>query len=150
VVGASHLREISRVALAGVGSVLGAVLLGSAWGTVPGALFGLLVAFGGQWALARCAEFWRLQEVERDLGRQVQLRELAEEQARLAARRMAVAEAWTQVFGGVVSEAVTTGRVLPLEAILARAEVTMQGRGLDPVPTDPSEWPGSPRFPRSS
>jgi hypothetical protein len=146
--GAHRIREIARVGLAGAGSVAGVLLIDSAWGTVPGALFGLLVSFAAEWALQHRAEFRRLREVERELHRQVQMRELAEEQARLSARRMAVAEAWTEVFGGVTSEALRTGRVLPMEALLARAEVTMKARGLDAPPPDPSEWPGNPPFAR--
>jgi len=142
----TRVREIARVGLAGVGSVIGALLLGSVWGTVPGALFGLLAAFLGEWVLEHHAELKRLQKVEKTVQQEITRRELAERQAKVSARGMAVAEAWTEVFGGAVSEAIRAGRVLPVDAILARAEMTMKARGLATPPSEPDEWPGNPPF----
>lgn len=143
---AHRTREIARVGLAGAGSVVGALLLDSAWGTVPGALFGLLASFVVELTIEHRAEFKRLQDVEKTVQQQIARRGLAERQAEMSARRMAVAEAWTEVFGGALSEAVGTGRVLPLEAILARADMTMKARGLDAPPPSPAKWPGNPPF----
>ncbi len=142
-----RLREMVRAGLVGAGSVVGVLALGgSAWGTVPGALLGLLVVFTGEWALKHRAEHKRLKEVELTMQQEIARRELAEQQAQASARGMAVAYAWTEVFGGALSEAVSTGRVLPLEAIRARADVTMKARGLDSPPADPAQWPANPRF----
>jgi len=150
VTSANHVREIARVGLAGAGSVVGALLLGSVWGTVPGALFGLLAAFLGEWALEHRTEFKRLQEVEATVQQEIARRELAERQAEISARGMAVAEAWSEVFGGAVSEAISTGRVLPVEAIVARADMTMKARGLAAPPSAPTDWPANPPFPSGS
>lgn len=77
-----------------------------------------------------------LAELEQEIGIHREREQFLKEQARLARRAQAASDAWTEVFGGVVSEAMATGRVVPLEALIARAEVTLKARGLD-VPVAP-------------
>lgn len=112
-----------------------AVAGGAGW-AIAGALAGLVVAFGVEWGVVVRSRLQRLAELEREAEVMRRTQELLRQQAEAAQREAAVSAAWTEVFGGVVSEAITTGRVLPMEALLARAEVTLKARGLN-VPVKP-------------
>ncbi len=120
----------------GVGSVVAVAIAGGAAWAILGALVGLLLAFGVEWGVSVRAKLQRLAELEREAESLRQAQELFRQQAEAARREAAVSAAWTEVFGGVVSEAISTGRVLPLQALMARAEVTLKARGLD-VPLYP-------------
>ena len=124
-----------EVALTGTGSALALALLhGGGW-AIPGAALGLFCAFAIEWGLGVGERLRRLDATEAELARQRQQTAAIEAHANrkieLAQRETAVCEAWMEVFGGALSEAMKTGRVLPLDAIMARAEVTMKARGLD-------------------
>ena len=123
--------------LTGVGSAVALVLgEGGAGWAIPGAAAGLACAFAVEGAFAIRERLRRLDELEAELASRRERERLLEEQTRLAQKAQAVSEAWTEVFGGVVSEAITTGQVVPLSALMARAEVTLKARGLD-VPAVP-------------
>jgi hypothetical protein len=125
------VRRVLEVLLTAVGSVVAVAVAGGAAWAVPGALIGLLCAFGAEWGASIRARLRRLTQAERELHRLRERERLLQEQAQLAERRAAVSEAWTEAFGGAQSETIRTGRIVPLPAILARAEVTLKSRGLD-------------------
>ena len=126
-----------EVLLTGLGSAVALALAdgGAGW-AIPGAAAGLLCAFAVEGGISVRVKLQQLAELRQQIEIQRQRDELLEEQTQLAQRAQAVSEAWTEVFGGVVSEAITTGRVVPLEALMARADVTLKARGLD-VPVSP-------------
>lgn len=134
-------RRALEVGFTGIGSFVGAAVGGGAAWAIPGALVGLLCAVGIEWGIGIRAKLKRLAELEREISSLRQQQELFRHQKELAERESAVSAAWTEVFGGVVSEAIGTGQVVPFPAILARAEMTLKSRGLDvpvtPPPTNP-------------
>jgi hypothetical protein len=134
-----------EVLLTGLGSAIALALAGGGAGwAIPGAAAGLLCAFAIEGGLNVRAKLRRLAELEQQIETQRQREQLLEQQTRLAQRAQAVSEAWTEVFGGVVSEAITTGRVVPMEALMARAEMTLKSRGLDVPVTPPKTNPPLP------
>jgi hypothetical protein len=136
-----------EVLLTGLGSAIAVVLGGGGAGwAIPGAAAGLLCAFAVEGGLNVRAKLRRLAELEQQVELQHQREQLLDEQTRLAQRAQAVSEAWTEVFGGVVSEAITTGRVIPVDALMARAEMTLKSWGLDVPVTRPQT---NPRLPPS-
>ena len=133
---ANWQRRVLEVLVTGAGSVVAVAIGGGAAWAIPGALAGLLAVFGIEGGVSIQAKLRRLGELEREVASMRQAQELYEHQTELARREAAVSAAWTEVFGGVVSEAISTGRVVPLDALMARAEVTLNARGLD-VPLKP-------------
>ena len=133
----ARARRMLEVLFTGLGSAAALALGdgGAGW-AIPGAAAGLLCAFAVEGGLGVRVKLQQLAELQQQVDLQRQREELLEEQTRLAQRAQAVSEAWTGVFGGVVSEAITTGRVVPMDALMARAEVTLKARGLD-VPVSP-------------
>jgi hypothetical protein len=133
----ARARRMLEVLLTGLGSAIALALAGRGAGwAIPGAAAGLVCAFAVEGGLNVRIKLRRLTELERQMEIHREREQLLEEQVRLARRAQAVSEAWTEVFGGVVSEAMTTGRAVPLEALMARAEVTLKVRGLD-LPVGP-------------
>lgn len=139
-----------EVLLTGLGSATALALTGGGAGwAIPGAAAGLLSAFAVEGALGVRVRLRRLEELEQQLEIQRKRVELLEEQTRLARRAQACQgrEAWTEVFGGAASEAIAAGHGVPVEALMARAEVTLKARGLDvsaaPPKTNPPLPPSS-------
>jgi hypothetical protein len=141
----ARASRMLEVLLTGLGSAIALALAGGGVGwAIPGAAAGLLCAFAIEGGLNVRAKLRRLAELEQQIEVQRQRVQLLEQQTRLAQRAQAVSEAWTEVFGGVVSEAIATGRVLPMEALMARAEMTLKSRGLDVPVTPPKTNPPLP------
>jgi len=141
----ARARRMLEVLLTGLGSAIALALAGGGAGwAIPGAAAGLLCAFAVEGGLNVRLKLRWLTELEQEIEIHREREHLLEEQVRLARQAQAVSEAWTEVFGGVVSEAMTTGRVVPLEALMARAEMTLKARGLD-VPVAPPTNPHSHR-----
>jgi hypothetical protein len=137
--------DFSRVASAGVGTIIALVVMawpgGAEGGLVGllGALAGLSLWFGIELVSVLRAEVLRLQNVERELeaerGQRAKERELREHQLAVARAEAGVNAVDVEVYGGALREAATTCQILPLTAILARREVLMKARGLDrPIP----------------
>src|SRR3954454_1195996 len=141
----SRQRRMLEVILTGIGSAIAVPLAGrGALWAIPGAITGLLLAFAIEAALGVRAKLRRLAEFEHEIEMHRAHGKLIEERTEMALRGQAVSEAWTEVFGGVVSEAMTTGRVVPFEALLARAEITLKARGLDAPVSPPRTNPPLP------
>ena len=133
----ARARRMLEVLLTGLGSAIALALAGGGAGwAIPGAAVGLVCAFAVEGGFNVRVKLRRLAELERQIEIHREREQLLEKQAGLARGAQAVSDAWTEVFGGVVSEAITTGRVVPVEALMARAEVTLKARGLD-VPVAP-------------
>lgn len=110
----ARARRMLEVLLTGLGSAIALALAGSGAGwAIPGAAAGLVCAFAIEGGLNVRVKLRRLAELEQQIEIHREREQLLEEQARLARRAQAVSEGWTEVFGGVVSEAMTTGRVVP-------------------------------------
>jgi hypothetical protein len=143
---ADRRNEVIRVMGAGMGAPLAlaiaawphAVVVSVAIGLI-GAVIGVLFAFGVERLLDGRAELRRLRsrvaEVEAEIENVRKLNELLEHQTRVAQAEAGINAIWMEIYGGALQEAAKTGSVLPMDAILARVQVTQKARGLDrPVP----------------
>jgi hypothetical protein len=135
---APHAREVVRVGLSGVGSVAAVVISGDAWAAVPGALAGLLAAFAVEWIASLRAELDRLRELERTVEDERRQRayelDLLRQRTEAAERNFVVSETWMKVWGDAYTEAAKSGRILPVEVLMARADVTLKAKGIHPAP----------------
>jgi hypothetical protein len=109
------------------------------WVGLGGAIVGLILCLGTEYVLNLNNEVKRLHSLERELeaerSQMSMERTLRDHQVVLAQREATVSSVWTEIWGGAFNEAVSTGHILPLSAILARAEVTLQAKNLDkPLP----------------
>jgi hypothetical protein len=137
-------RRVLEVLATGVGSVVAVALAGGVAWAIVGALAGLLLVFGVEWGVSVRAKLQRLAELEREAESLRQTQELLRQRTEAAQREAAVSGAWTEVSGGVVSEAMTTGHVVPLAALMARADMTLKARGLDAPVKPPTTNPPLP------
>lgn len=140
-----HRNEILRTLLGALGG--GSVLAAAGWPedlagaalTLIGLSAGVLVAFVAEALLDREGEVAALRERVRELEEAAEQyaeeRKLWEYQLALAQREAAVNGNSIEVWGGAYSEAMRTGHLLPVAALMARLEMTSKAKGLDePIP----------------
>ncbi len=81
------------------------------------------------------AELLRLREPERTVEDERRQRayelDLLRQRTEAAERNAVVSETWTKVWGDAYNEAARTGHILPVSALLARAEVSLKAKGIE-------------------
>lgn len=139
-------RDLTRAAASGLGTVVALWAASwpgdaaeAAWIALGGALVGLALCLAAEYIVGLRREVRRLQGVERQLDAEreqmAEERKLRERQVQVTQREAAVSAVWTEVWGSAFNEALSTGTALPLEAILARADIMLQAKNLDkPLP----------------
>lgn len=136
-----HRNDVLRTVLTGAGAAV--VLAIAGWPsdfagaalTVVGALAGLGLAFVIEHQLDRRTDLndlrGRIRELEAAAENHEKLRELLEHQVAVAKRESALNANFVKVWGDAYAEARETGQLVPLEALMARMEVTQKAQGLD-------------------
>lgn len=139
-------NELLRAVLGGgVGTALALAIAGWPDGVtqaivgVAGLVVGTTLAFGVEFLLDRYANVRALQtridELEDDIARRAEVQRLMEHQLVVARRTATIGEVDIKIWGDAFHEAASTGRILPLAAIMARREMEMKARNLDrPIP----------------
>jgi hypothetical protein len=132
--------DLLRLLATGVLTVAGLALAGwpddaavAAWVALAVALTAFLLVLAAEFA-------WNLALAPGRIARErhEQERALLEHQLAVARRTIAVPEVDISIWSGAFNEA-AKGQVLPLEAILARRDVTLKARGLDQPLPDPTK-----------
>jgi hypothetical protein len=138
--------DFGRAVAGGVGAIVAPTVAGWPENTVQTALLGfvglvagLVIAFGAEYVLRLHSEVRRLHDIERQLKTQSDQHDLerrhAEYRVLVAQREAAVNAVWVKVWGGAYNEAMQTRSFLPVDAILARAEMYMKAENIDkPLP----------------
>lgn len=139
-------RDFARAGASGLGTVLALWVTSwpgnaaeGAWAGLGGALVGLALCLAAEHVVGLSRELRRLNGLECQLeverAQMAQERKLRQRQIEVAQREAAVSAVWTEVWGGAFNEAIGTGHILPLSAVLARAEVMLKAKNLDkPLP----------------
>jgi len=138
--------DLGRVSLSGIGSVLALTIGGwpanaaeAAWLGLAGLLVGLALAFATEYIVRLHSQVSRLKYIERDMHaqreQQTQGRQLFEQQLAVKQREADIRAVFVEVWGGAYAEAIKTGQVLPVAALLARYETVMKARGFDTPPS---------------
>ncbi len=140
--------DLARLIGAALGTVIALTAAGwpggaaeQAWIALGGAIVGFAVCVGVEYIIALHVEVRRLRGIERELDAQrVQIeqeRKLYRRQVEVAQREAAINAVWMEVWNGAFREAMT-GHVLPLDAVLARADAMVKAKNLDkPLPDLP-------------
>lgn len=140
--GTHHDRrnEVMRTVLSGAAvAALAAVLGGSPLVVLIGAVVGTLIAFVVERLIDDYGELRNLRTREREFDaattQREQERKLWEHRIVVAQRESALNAAMLKVWGDGYIEGIRTGHYPPLEALMARLEMTQKARGIDkPVP----------------
>jgi hypothetical protein len=111
----------------------------AAWTGLLGAVFGLGIAFALEYLYRLRHDALLYHEAVRTLASEREQwereRRVHEYRVAVAQREAAVSAVGVEVFGGAFNEAVSTGHVLPLSAIMARYEALMESKNLNtPIP----------------
>lgn len=118
----------------------------TAWLGLAGLIAGLAIVLSVEYVLHLRAEVQRLQGIEAQAAaenaQRVEERKLWEYQIPVARRESAINGVGLKVFGGAFTEALQTGRFLPLSAIMARQEMEMTAANLHIPLTPPNVGSG--------